>query len=127
MNKFGAVLYVKDVARMTAFYAAVAGMPVIESEPTWARLATPTFELVVHSIPPHIAATFEISTPPERREEAAIKLIIPVPDIVDARATVATLGGALNPPEREWQLGDLRVCDGHDPEGNVFQVRQQPG
>lgn len=123
MDKFGAVLFVKDVSRLTAFYAEVVGLPVTESGKTWARLGTGAFELVVHGIPPHIAATFEISTPPQRREDAAIKLIFPVANIAVARATTARLGGAMNPPDREWQLGALRVCDGHDPEGNVFQVR----
>ena len=123
MNKFGAVLFVKDVARMRAFYEAVVGLSVTEAAPTWARLGTGAFELVVHGIPPHIAATFEISSPPERREEAAIKLVFPVADIAIARATAALLGGELNPPDREWQLGSQRICDGVDPEGNVFQVR----
>lgn len=123
MDKFGAVLFVKDVARLTAFYAAVTGLAATESGETWARLGTGAFELVVHGIPPHIAATLEISTPPARREEAAIKLVFPVASIADARAMAVQLGGELNPPDREWQLGALRVCDGHDPEGNVFQVR----
>ena len=125
MNTFGAVLFVKDVARMRAFYEAVVGLSVTEAAPTWARLGTGAFELVVHGIPPHIDATFESSSPPERREEAAIKLVFPVADIAIARATAALLGGEMNPPDCEWQLGSQRVCDGVDPEGNVFQVRAE--
>jgi predicted enzyme related to lactoylglutathione lyase len=123
MNRFGAVLFVKDVSRLTAFYAAVAALPVTETGDSWARLGDGAFELVIHGIPERIAKTFAISTPPERREDAAIKLIFPVASIAGARVTTAQLGGELNPPNREWQLGTLRVCDGHDPEGNVFQVR----
>ena len=123
MNQFGAVLFVRDVARVTAFYEAVAGLPVAEAAPTWARLGTGAFELVVHGIPPHIAATFAIGTPPERREDAVTKLIFPVADIAVARAAALRLGGELNAPDREWQLGASHVCDGVDPEGNVFQVR----
>jgi len=26
--------------------------------------------------------------------------------------------------EREWQFKDARACDGIDPEGNIFQLRQ---
>lgn len=125
MNNFGAVLFAKDVARIGRFYEAVAGLVVIETAPTWVRLGAGAFELVVHGIPPHIAATFEISTPPERREDAAIKLIFPVADIALARATAAQLGGELNPSDREWQVGPSRVCDGCDPEGNVFQVQMR--
>ncbi len=68
-------------------------------------------------------ATTGIADPPVRREDAAIKLMFPVPSIGDARALAARLGGELNPPDREWQFGAYRVCDGHDSEGNVFQVR----
>ena len=34
MNKFGAVLFVKDVARMRAFYEAVAGLSVTDRPTT---------------------------------------------------------------------------------------------
>ena len=37
-------------------------------------------------------------------------------------AIAAELGGAVN--EREWEFEGAKVCDGHDPEGNVFQLRQ---
>jgi len=37
---------------------------------------------------------------------------------------VAMLGGQLNSTAREWKFRDTRVCDGHDPEGNMFQLRE---
>ena len=30
----------------------------------------------------------------------------------------------VDPVETEWTFGLVRVCDGHDPEGNVVQFRQ---
>jgi hypothetical protein len=30
----------------------------------------------------------------------------------------------MNAVEREWEFEGAKVCDGHDPEGNVFQLRQ---
>jgi len=50
-----------------------------------------------------------------------------VPSIAASRETAAKLGGELNPPEREWEFDQAKVCDGHDPEGNVFQLRQFTG
>ena len=41
-----------------------------------------------------------------------------------ARSLVVELGGGLNGPESEWRFQDCRVCDGHDPEGNVIQLRE---
>lgn len=123
MPEFGAVLYGKDVAGLTSFYAEVMGLRVAATGDGWSQLAGEQFELVVHALPPALAADIEISSPPQRREDTPIKLCFTVANLAATRAAVARLGGELNPPEREWQRGTLRVCDGHDPEGNVFQVR----
>ena len=66
----------------------------------------------------------QIATPPERREDASIKLAFAVEDIGSARSGAAELGGAMNPSEREWEFEGVKVRDGCDPEGNVFQIRQ---
>ena len=64
-----------------------------------------------------------MSDPPVRREETPIKLVLPVRDLGGARTAAAALGGVVDGPEREWEFQGHRVVDGHDPEGNVFQVR----
>jgi hypothetical protein len=47
------------------------------------------------------------------------------PSIADVRASAAGMGGALNEAEKEWRFHGWRVCDGLDPEANVFQVRER--
>ena len=47
-----------------------------------------------------------------------------VEDIAHARNRAAERGGAMKAVEREWEFERARVCDGYDPEGNVFQLRQ---
>jgi hypothetical protein len=78
---------------------------------------------VIVRIPKRIAETITIETPPERREDTPIKLVFAVPDIVAARKGAAEWNGEINPVEREWEFGGAKVCGGHDPEGNVFQLR----
>ena len=73
-------------------------------------------------MPKRIAETIEIGTPPEPREDTPIKLVFGVEDIAHARNRAAELCGAMN--EREWEFEGVKVCDGHDPEGNIFQLRQ---
>ena len=34
------------------------------------------------------------------------------------------LGGRVKPVHDEWEARGFRACDGHDPEGNVIQVRE---
>ena len=61
------------------------------------------------------AAAIQVAAPPERREDTPI---------ASARSRAAELGGTMNAVDREWELEGAKVCDGCDPEGNVFQIRQ---
>jgi predicted enzyme related to lactoylglutathione lyase len=126
-QKAGAVIYAKNISRVSEFYAGVVGLAVSQSETDHVVLESPAFQLVVHSIPQEIAASIEISNPPVRRTGTPIKLVFFVPSILASRAIAAKLGGELNPPEREWRFRQSRVCDGHDPEGNVLQLREIAG
>ena len=88
-------------------------------------LGRPPSQLVIVRIPPAIADAIDIARPPMVREDTPIKLVFAVDDIARARARASDLGGAVNPAERAWQFDGATVCDGHDPEGNVFQLRQR--
>lgn len=87
-----------------------------------ATLESPDFQMVVHAIPPHIASTIVISSPPVRREQTAIKLFFTVSSLSEARATAAKLGGEVF--SEQWNGPGFRVCNACDPEGNIFQVRE---
>jgi predicted enzyme related to lactoylglutathione lyase len=119
----GAVVYAKDMDRLSRFYSELAGLPIIQRDPGYVLLASASFQLAVVAISPAIAAQITISSPPERREDTAIKLCFAVPSLPAARDAAVRLGGDLNGPEREWEFHGTIVCDGCDPEGNVVQVR----
>ena len=122
---FGAVVFAKDVPTLSRFYEAVLGLERLHSADDHCVLrAASGMELVVHGIPRAIADTYSISTPPERREDCALKLFFPVPSLALARARARALGGDLQGPEQEWEMRGFRACDGHDPEGNVLQLRE---
>ncbi|MCU1594478.1 MAG: hypothetical protein JWO12_1870 [Frankiales bacterium] len=115
-----AVIYVKDLASMHAFYERVAKLPTVEVTAEYVEMA----ELLLVAMPSDIADTFEIADPPVRREDAAVKLVFDVPVLAAARVRASQLGGVVDPPDSEWEFGDYKVCDGHDPEGNPFQLRE---
>ena len=119
-----AVVYAADLPRMTDFYRAVLALTVTHAESDHVVLASQSGALTLVEIPAHIAATFTISEPPERRDDQAIKLSFPVASLRAARELAAEYGGVIDPADREWQYATSRVCDGHDPEGNVLQVRE---
>jgi predicted enzyme related to lactoylglutathione lyase len=109
---------------VSRFYEAVCGLAVAREEARSVVLESPAFQLVVVAISEEIAARITIGSPPVRREDTAVKLWFTVPGIAEARARAAEIGGVIDGPEREWRFEGRRVCDGHDPEGNVVQLRE---
>lgn len=116
------VLFVENIKKVAAFYQSVADMTLVLEDDHHAILELPNFQLVVHGLPGGTSAssssTFEI------REDSYVKFSLPVADIAAARTKAAEAGGCVYPPEKEWEARSIRACDGYDPEGNVFQVRQ---
>lgn len=126
-QKPGAVLYAKSVARLSAFYVEAAALEVVHSEESHVVLESPVFQPVIVAIPERLAASIEVASPPIRRESTPVKLVFPVESIQVARTKAVSLGGELDASEREWRFQGCRVCDGHDPEGNVVQFRENAG
>jgi predicted enzyme related to lactoylglutathione lyase len=122
----GAIVYAKDIARVSQFYAAVTGLEIVHEMADHVVLESETHELVVVAIPAATAARIVIATPPVRRENTAFKLSFLVDSLAEAREAARAAGGELNPPEKEWDFQGLRVCDGCDPEGNMIQLRETP-
>lgn len=118
-----AVLYAQYPDTVASFYAAVIGFTTVTRDDEHIQLELPTFELVVLRMPDEIARNVTIESPPVRRTNAAIKLVLFVEDMAAVRAAVALHGGVMNGPSREWVYNDCTVCDDADPEGNVVQFR----
>ncbi|MFZ6798777.1 hypothetical protein [Undibacterium sp. Di24W] len=117
------VLFVTDVARMTNFYRTIAAMQILHEEASYAILNIAGFELVIHALygepSPRIPSAGTVLV----REDSYTKLCLPVVNIAASRQTASELGGLIKPTEHEWVARGVRACDGHDPEGNVLQVR----
>jgi predicted enzyme related to lactoylglutathione lyase len=120
----GAVLFTINLKSLATFYERVMGMTVLMTADDHIRLNAGSFRLTVHAIPERYATNITIKTPPVIRETSAVKLAFRVEDIAKARATAAQLGGAVYATDREWKYEDTTICDGYDPDGNVFQLWQ---
>ena len=95
----GLFVYAKDLERLARFYEIVAGM-------TWL----------------HAGAGIVITSPPQRRENSALKFFFTVASIAETTSIVHELGGVVFP--EQWQGPGFVVNNACDPEGNVFQIRQ---
>jgi predicted enzyme related to lactoylglutathione lyase len=121
-SKVSAVLFAKDCAGVSEFYAAVLGVRALRQDAGHALFECDGFELVVHRIPAALAAEIEIENPPRRHESGAIRLNFPIRDIALRRLAAARLGGVIDSQPPSWAEPDSRFFLGHDPEGNVFGV-----
>jgi len=120
----GATVYAKDLDRVSRFYQEVCELQLAESGDDFVALERGPIQLVVVRIPEKFAQTIEIALPPQRREDTALKLMFVVRSIADARHAAVRLGGVIDGAGKEWEFRGMRVCDGHDPEGNVLQLRE---
>lgn len=122
MELGGAVIFVKDLKRMMAFYGGALGLSLLDDQSGegWAEFATGGASLLLHAIPPGLAAEISITDPPRTREESATKLLFRVTDVEAERARLVSHG------VRMLELRAWGACDGVDPEGNVFQIARVP-
>lgn len=123
-SRHGLFIYAVDAERLAAFYEALLGLRRVHASPQVIVLGLPDsdLQLVVHPIPPAIAATIEIRSPPEPREDTALKFFFTVTSLDTARALAAGLGGCVE--EHAWPGTGFVMCRGWDPEGNIFQLRE---
>ena len=117
-------VYALEASRLAAFYAAVAGLLVVEESASFTVLAGSSFELSVVQVAPEIAADIHVASPPRPRAETPIKLSLLVDSIEACRVVVTRHGGSLQPASASWSWRGQSHLDGTDPEGNVFQLRE---
>lgn len=115
-----AILFARDMQKMTAFYRDVLELtPLPDEHPSeaWQRFDAGGCELALHAVPAEHAARIEIAEPPEPRAGTPLKLVFTVADVAAARERLRAHGVPLldggGAPER---------ADALDPEGNVFQI-----
>jgi predicted enzyme related to lactoylglutathione lyase len=120
----GAVLYAKNLTRMKEFYQRVFGFTLQRAAKDHVVLVSSAFQIVLVEVPASIAASISVEEPPRLRAESPTKLVFATASIATVRAAAPAYHGAVLPVEREWDVDGARVCDGNDPEGNVFQLRE---
>jgi predicted enzyme related to lactoylglutathione lyase len=123
--KSGLFLYAKDLNRLAGFYEAVLGMSRLHASEEMTVLQSQDVQLIVHQIPSHIAAGITITSPPELREDCALKFFFTVPSMELVRSIAVELGGKML--DQVYQGPGFRMCNACDPEGNIFQVRESVG
>src|SRR5262245_47035794 len=108
MHLSGAMLFVKDLPGMTAFYRDVVGLrPIDETRrPDWVEFHGEA-QFSLHAIPAALAAGITIATPPRVREQSAAKLTFTVKNLEATLAAIEEMG--LQLLRRPW--GGVEAVD----------------
>jgi predicted enzyme related to lactoylglutathione lyase len=119
------VVFVADVQKVGRFYREVAAMETIVDDDGLIVLEGAGFQLVIHALPgePQVLADDNGHVPV--RSDSYVKVCLPVKSIAATRAVAGANGGSIKGSEHEFEARGFRACDGHDPEGNVIQVRER--
>ena len=114
----GAMLFVKDLDRMAAFYRDVLGLQPVEETrlDNWVEFRGNGARFSLHAIPTAIAAGTHVDSAARPREQSISKLTFTVQDVDGTLKKIEQMGLPLL--RRPW--GDT---DAVDPEGNVFALR----
>ncbi|HEY0963570.1 MAG TPA: VOC family protein [Pseudomonadales bacterium] len=122
-ERVSAVLYARDMNRLLEFYCAVLDKRCVYRDIYHAVLRCGIFALDIHQLPAH-AVQDSGDARTGLRVHAAVKLSFPVDSIARARRVAAEHGGRLDAAPPRWVVEQQKICDGADPEGNVFQLRE---
>lgn len=118
------VIFAVDVKKVADFYQAVIGVspcPNPGDNKKDLRLGKEGEEVLIHSIPNHIAKTISLQSPPTPREDSALKPVFDVESLRDSLEQVPLKGGVVT--SMTFTLDGLTRHDVLDPEGNVIQLR----
>ncbi len=124
--KPGLVIYVNNLKVMSDFYEKLFNLRIRETNENYVALENEQIELVLLKTETSSRVGSSNQSGFKIRESTPIKPVFIVDEPIEKiRATVKSLGSGFNSSETEWKFNGYNVCDGWDPEGNIFQVRLQ--
>lgn len=116
------ILYVRDVALLRTFYTRHFGMTVQEEiGDTWALLSTGSMSIGLHQM----GGQYLEKTAYSAGEQSNAKLVLDTDSDINVVVKQLTENGVPMREIKTFDGYDYWLCDGVDPEGNVFQIRQR--
>lgn len=115
------ILYVKNVEILKNFYVENFSLKVIEEDPEWVLLNAGAIHIGLHKIGDQYLDTIE----EDYQFDNNTKLVFQIDtDIVSARHDLVSKNIQMR-EIKTFDHYDFWLCDGTDPEGNVFQLKKK--
>jgi catechol 2,3-dioxygenase-like lactoylglutathione lyase family enzyme len=113
------ILYVRDVNLLASFYQTHFGLPITEEiDGEWAVLNAGAIEIALH----RVGVPYREHSPQGNSSNA--KVVFSVPSgLLELREQLVHAGVRMRDVKR-YDGFPYSMCDGEDPEGNVFQLSQ---
>lgn len=116
------VIYARNMERVAEFYRRTLSLELVEQGDCFVVVGNMHYEIAV------VHAAGERARGPEPgsyhlRAETPIKGSFLVESLERACSAAEAAGGAFKPIDLAWRWRDQLHLDGHDPEGNVVQLR----
>ncbi|MEP7077340.1 MAG: VOC family protein [Acidobacteriota bacterium] len=106
------IIFTQDVGRLVNFYASHFGLELVgEADPGWTELNAGGCNLAFHK--------FSGSVEKGDKADNGIKFVFGTRDVAAERSRLQNLGVEMT---KIFDFGDIRMCDGSDPDGNRFQI-----
>jgi catechol 2,3-dioxygenase-like lactoylglutathione lyase family enzyme len=104
------MLFVHDVHAAAAFYRDKLGLqPLGEITPEWVEMKAGSCTIALH----------KVAKPLHERGDASAKIVFGVKDVPAGKALLESRGVKMG---KISSFSGIEICDGKDPEGNLFQI-----
>lgn len=111
------ILFVDDIDKMSAFYGGVLGLEKLPgADDGWVCFAAGGCEICLHILPEQYRSD---NSEFPKREDTHVKFVFRSDDVERDRKYLLDNGLRMNEIVR---YGEIDLCDGADPEGNIFQI-----
>lgn len=109
----GAMIFTPNIEALKTFYHEVLGLRLLDEDPSFIQLDAGGTVLVLHQGSPRRA----------KRGPACLEINFFAADVDETRKALIERGAKIGPI---GVFGDLRLCKGSDPDGNVFGISNRP-
>lgn len=118
------ILYVQDVNRLKEFYRDMLGLKIVEEiDGEWAVLQAGVGELALH----RVGKPYRVEDTKSWRVKSNGKLVFDIENNIEKLREDLIVKGVSMGNIKSFDGFNYLLCDGEDPEGNVFQLSKDLG
>lgn len=116
------IFYVQNVERLKVFYSKIFGFEIIEEfQSSWALLANGQFKIGLHEI----GLQYQDKSKASFKFDNNTKIVFEIDEDINKTKAELISQGVVMREIKTFENYNYWLCDGEDPEGNIFQIKQE--